>query len=125
LLAAEIVQAELPLPLFSVYQLGCGQAEIRGFIPNTQQMCWTQGVHLLVSLSVPTMGNLRTVQVIVADSVPKRKKTAKDGGELALRRLCPTPQHFGHAPGLSDAPSGGEGGIGIEDFADRAYANLC
>lgn len=41
--AAKIVQAELALPLLTIYRLGCGQAEIRGFVTNFQQMGWTQG----------------------------------------------------------------------------------
>ena len=34
----------------------------------------------------------------------------------------PGMQEFGHAPGLGDAATGGEGGIAIEDFADAANA---
>src|SRR3954470_11910497 len=42
----------------------------------------------------------------------------------ALRRLQPAPEHFGHAPRLSDAAAGGVGLPRVEHFADCAQAVL-
>src|SRR5205807_608006 len=37
-----------------------------------------------------------------------------------FRRLHPAAQHFRHAPRLVDAAARREGGLGVEDFVDRA-----
>src|SRR4051812_34654037 len=42
----------------------------------------------------------------------------------AYCRLDPGPENLGHAPPLRDAAARGEGGLGVEDLADRAQGGL-